>query len=500
MGRWRYTPEGSTTSRIIEGDTLEDAIRRSTREGAQMPAPAAPPLERPPPQDPIGARAPTDVATDAEGRVLTAPFQERAQREALPLGVVGETARQLASRFTGLPLGGGTQFDPLTAGLNVASLLPPVAAARAVPPVVRGAAAVVAPIVKTPLRRILTGAGIGATESAVPAALEGQPPGDVAGAAAGGAVSGGARTAAGEAIGGALNMAVRSLGAEPVRAGVKQNVYEWFENAVPWITTRQTRQGVTNRIPIKTDQDVYNLFVKGEGFTNLSDNFGREVDHVVQLAGNPQVNIPVLAQKLGTAPGTLVGLDYAIKEAQKMGRAAYAGAGKTEAQQLARETHRKLLGEIETEIRNLPNGAMLGPMWDQARTNYREGLALLTFVQKVPKLTAEGRINIQAIRSATEQAKTILTMSKRAPQLLDDLIDQLNRGGGPLQGVDVAGVPPGLAVTPPRMGPGGNLLPGVSLMPGQVPTVPGWNPVTANPSARTAFDAFLTRTLFGPVQ
>ena len=296
MGRWKWTPEGATESILIEGADKQDALRRYQEQqqagpsapGSDLPSvdpppehPTVPPIqpmpmERPPPQDPqlpIGARAPTDVATDEEGRVLTQPFQQQAHREQYPIGIFPEVGRQGVSQVTGIGLGGTTKWDPVQLALNaLAVVAPPVRGAKAVNPVLRG----VQKLASTKTGRIGTGAAAGGAGEVVESIQKGEPLSTAVEEATGGIVGGALKTGVGEALAGGAHLTARMLGAGKVREKVKENVYKALEDAAPWITKR-TRGGVVTHTPIKTDQDAYDIFIAGNGQQALRENFGREI-------------------------------------------------------------------------------------------------------------------------------------------------------------------------------------------------------------------------------
>jgi hypothetical protein len=494
MPRYRYTtPTGEV--RIIEAESPEGAMRQ-TRGGAPAGPPSTPP-PTPAPLPPAVAAAPTDVALDPEGRVLTAPFQAEAISRMPQAGGAALTPAETLSAIqrgtnlvTGLPVGGGTQFDPLTVGLNVLSFAPPLAAARAAPPVVRGAASLLAPAAQTATRRLATGAAIGALEAAGPAAGAGAPPSEVGGAAFGGAVSGAIRTVPGELLGGGARRTTQALGAGAVRRQVKEETYRAIEEAAPWVTT-EVREGVTQRVPIRTDADVHRLFIKGDAFKNVGQNYERGIADVVDAAGNPQIVVPTLASRRKAPVGTTVPLREAFEEVSKLGQLAYRGPGDSPTKQAAREAHRAMMGEIEEALGALPNGDLALRRYQQTRDQYKEGLAMTTFLQKVPRLTAGGQVNTQAIRAATEDAKQATALAKRHPKGLDQLIEALNRGEGALVGAERPGVAPSVTISP-SIGRGG-IVPGLGISPGQLPQVPGWQP-WMDPAQRAYVDV-LTQAL-----
>jgi hypothetical protein len=492
MARYR----NRITGEIIDAETPEEAARiGAARRGAPpAPVPAAPTSAAPLPTAPAPAPAPptgrTDVALDPEGRVLTAPFQAEAISRMPQAGGAALTPAETlsaiqrgASAVTGLPLGGGTQFDPLTVGLNVLSLAPPLAAARAAPPVVRAGAGLLAPLAQTATRRVATGAAIGALEAAGPATGAGAPPSEVGEAAFGGAVSGAARTLPGELLGGGARRTTQAFGAGAVKRQVKEQTYRAIEEAVPWVTT-EMREGVSQQVPIRTDADVHRLFVRGDAFRNLGQNFDRSIAHVVDTAGNPRIVVPTLAARRKAPAGTTVDLREAFSEVSKLGQLAYRGAADTPTKQAAREAHRAMMGEIEEALAQQSNGDLALSLYRQAREQYKEGLAMTTFLQKVPKLTAEGQVNTQAIRSAAENAKQAAALAKKFPEGLDQLIEALNRGAGPLVGAERVGAAPSVTISPSLRG---GLIPGLGVSPGQLPTVPGWQPFM-DPAQRAYLD------------
>jgi hypothetical protein len=481
--RYRYTtPTGEV--RIIEAESPEAAMRQ-TRGGTPAGPPPTPP-PTPAPLPPPAAAARTDVALDPEGRVLTAPFQAAAQREALPLGVAGETGRQFVSTMTGLPMGGETKFDPLTLGLNVLSLAPPLAVARVVPPAVRAAASLVAPAAQTATRRVATGAAIGALEAATPKVAEGAPPSEWGPEAFTGAVSGAVRTVPGELVGAGGKRVVQRFGAGRVKRLAKEETYKAIEDAAPWVTT-EMREGVTQRVPIRTDADVHRLFVRGDAFKNLGDSYERGIGEVVDVAKNPEIVVPTLLARRKAPAGTTIPLREAFAEVSKLGKLAYRGGVDTPAKQAAREAHRAMMGEIEEALGSLPNGDLALGLYQQTRQQYREGLAMTTFLQKVPRLTEGGQVNIQAIRTAAENAKQAIDLAKRHPEGLDKLIEAVNRGAGPLVGAERTGLPPSVTISP-SVGRGG-MVPGLTISPGQAPVVPGWEPLS--PAQRAYADVLV---------
>jgi hypothetical protein len=469
MAKFEITlPDG--TVRTVEGETFEDAQRQIRGGGGLVPPPGAPPLERPPPQDPIGARAPTNVEVDEQGRVKTQPFLEAETRKALPLGPEGEFYRHLISRYTGLPLGGETQFDPLVAGLNVLTL----GRGRALAPVVRGALPTVQqavkPFVETVPRRIATGAGLEGTYEAAKAAVEGKPISEVATTGVGGAARGAAKTAAGEVVGGVLSGVLRAGQAGTVREQVRDAVYTTIENSAPWVASRK---GI--HVPIKTDADIWRIFIKGEGRTNLSDMYQRHINELLVKTGNPQITSTVMVNRKGLATGASVDLKSALQEVQDLGRIAWKRGLPTEQKLVLQAQHRQLQDEIGNALSNHPQHDTVVPFYQDMRRRYAEGKAFLDFMQKIPKVGAGGKISIQAIRDATENAKQVIDLARNHPEGLEELVVALNRGAGPMAGKDVPGIWPALSTTPPF------------VRPPQLPVVPGWTPY-GGPAGRAGID------------